>query len=92
MRLRRETGDFKLTSTLVDQTLTWATIPKGLSAEDLVGTVVEAEASGAHSYEVITGATPDDIDGTPVIRLSAYGIGTNLVYNPATGEVYISSD
>jgi hypothetical protein len=98
MRLRRETGDFKLIGTLNGQVVTWNPIPKGLTAEDLVGAVAEdlvgavtEAAESPRGYTVITDAAEDEIDGTPVIRLSSRNFG-NLIYNPATGELFFSND
>ena len=72
MRLRRETGDFKI---VISEGA--ATIPAGLGAEDLIGVI----ADNGTSIEVLTGA----LNSTDTITLYA-GSGT-YVYTKATGAV-----
>ena len=72
MRLRRETGDFKI---VIDDGA--ATIPAGLGAEDLIGVI----ANNGTSIEVLTAAT----DATTTVTLTATS-GT-YVYTKATGAV-----
>ena len=72
MRLRRETGDFKI---VIKSGA--ATIPAGLGAEDLIGVI----ADNGTSIEVLTGA----LNSTDTITLYA-GSGT-YVYTKATGAV-----
>ena len=72
MRLRRETGDFKI---VIDDGA--ATIPAGLGAEDLIGVI----ADNGTSIEVLTGA----LNSTDIVTL--YGGSGTYVYTKATGAV-----
>ena len=79
MRLRRETGDFRIT---VDSEGTANTINKNLLGEDFVGQVVEADGT----FEVITKASEDKTEGTVEAVCESY----TLTYTKATGEIEAS--
>lgn len=81
MRLRRETGDFKIVATSVNNEVVYNSIPTGLLTEDLVGVVVEFED---HAYQVVTGVAPTDGANTFTLTTAS---GSELTYNPATGAV-----
>lgn len=78
MRLRRETGDFKIVVSVGDNdALTVNTIRTGLSAEDLIGEVVDA----AGVLEAVVSAE----DGTDEVE--AKTASYTLTYVPSTGAI-----
>lgn len=80
MRLRRETGDYriKITSGVGN------TIPAGLLVEDLLGAVIET--NGTALSVVVEVSKSSDI--YTLYALSA-GVITNYTYNKLTGEVAV---
>lgn len=77
MRLRRETGDFKIVVSVEDTTITVNTIRTGLTAEDLIGEVVNANGP----LEVVVKAT--DASTTVTLLTESY----TLTYTKATGAI-----
>jgi len=80
MRLRRETGDFSIT---FDGT-TECQIRKGLSAEDLIGAVVQTGVA----MGVVTGTEKNTDTGAIILKCAdAALVDGTFVYNPDTGIV-----
>ena len=79
MRLRRETGDFKIVVTVNSNTnaITVNSVRKNLSAEDLIGAVVNANGP----LEVVAKAT--DASTTVTLLTTTY----TLTYTKATGGI-----
>ena len=79
MRLRRETGDFKIVVTVNSDThaITVNSIRQNLSAEDLIGAVVNANGP----LEVVVKAT--DASTTVTLLTTTY----TLTYTKATGGI-----
>lgn len=81
MRLRRETGDFRIK---VDSEGAVNTISKGLLGEDFVGQIVEVDGT----LEVITKASENKLAGTVTAVCESY----TLTYTKATGEITASAN
>ena len=79
MRLRRETGDFRIK---VDSEGTANTINKNLLGEDFVGQVVEVDGT----FEVVTKASENKLAGTVTAVCESY----TLTYTKATGAISAS--
>ena len=79
MRLRRETGDFRIK---VDSEGTANTISKNLLGEDFVGQVVEVDGT----FEVVTKASENKLAGTVTAVCESY----TLTYTKATGAISAS--
>lgn len=93
MRLRRETGDFRIKLTAGLEGGGWIVnmISKDLLAEDFVGQIIEING-GYTRYTIITGAGYKGDDKT-VVNMSladgsVFGI-TALEYVRATGEITV---
>lgn len=78
MRLRRETGDFRI---VVDSDGNVKNLTKNLLGEDFVGQVVEDETDG--TMQVVTKASENKLAGT----VTAVCEGYTLTYTKATGAV-----
>lgn len=78
MRLRRETGDFRIKVT--EGTVN--TINKNLLGEDFVGQVVEVDGT----FEVVTKASENKAAGTVTAVCESY----TLTYTKATGAIEAS--
>lgn len=78
MRLRRETGDFRIKVT--EGTVN--TINKNLLGEDFVGQVVEVDGT----FEVVTKASENKAAGTVTAVCKSY----TLTYTKATGAIEAS--
>ena len=80
MRLRRETGDYriKITSGVGN------TIPAGLLVEDLLGAVIETNGTALSVVVEVSKAS----DVYTLYALSA-GVITHYTYNKLTGEVSV---
>ena len=76
MRVRRETGDFSIK--LVNNT---ATIRKNLSAEDLLGYVVETHDGPGYTLTIITSVTATE--NSVMFKIGA----DSFTYTPSTGVV-----
>lgn len=88
MKLRLENGNFKMAAT-VDESgsvpvLTFNNLPKGLTAEDFLGCVVEAGIS----FSVITTAVNNPFSNNVIFDVA----GTQYFYNPLTGEVTTTAE
>lgn len=85
MKLRLETGNFKIVGTYDSQahTLTVNALPKGLSSEDFLGCVVDF---GSDGLCVITRVS---VPSENVITLGAGNM--QLAYNILTGVVTVTS-
>lgn len=83
MRLRRETGDFSI---VIDGTE--CQIRKGLSAEDLIGVIIQDGISAG----VVTGTWINEATGTITLKCvdAAATPNDTFVYDPATGIVTYS--
>ena len=79
MRLRRETGDFRIK---VDSEGAANTINKNLLGEDFVGQVVEVDGT----FEVVTKASENKLAGTVTAVCESY----TLTYTKATGAISAS--
>ena len=79
MRLRRETGDFRIK---IDSEGTVNTINKNLLGEDFVGQVVEVDGT----FEVVTKASENKSAGTVTAVCESY----TLTYTKATGAITAS--
>lgn len=78
MRLRRETGDFKIAVTVGnDESVTVNSIRTGLKAEDLIGEVVDA----AGVLEAVVSAQDGDDE------VEAVTATYTLTYVPSTGAI-----
>ena len=79
MRLRRETGDFKIVVTVNSEShaITVNSIRTGLTAEDLIGEVVNANGP----LEVVVKAT--DASTTVTLLTTTY----TLTYTKSTGAI-----
>lgn len=78
MRLRRETGDFKIVVTVgADEAVTVNSIRTGLKAEDLIGEVVNA----AGVLEAVVSAE----NGTDEVECETASY--TLTYVPSTGAI-----
>lgn len=89
MRLRRETGDFQIKVTPGEAAGSYVvnSIRPGLSAEDLIGEVVD---TGNGSFTVIVATSVDSENGkiTAVTYVSSSILSKiTLVYDPATGSI-----
>ena len=82
MRLRRETGDFQIKVTTVDNTTTVNSIRPGLSAEDLIGEVVDVDGT---LFVVVTASEENG-----VVSMVINSEGT-LHYTKATGAITVST-
>lgn len=80
MRLRRETGDYRIKITSGEGN----TIPAGLLVEDLLGAVIET--NGTALSVVVEVSKNSDI--YTLYALSA-GVITDYTYNKLTGEVAV---
>ena len=80
MRLRRETGDYriKITSGVGN------TIPAGLLVEDLLGAVIETDSTALSVVVEVSKSS----DIYTLYALSA-GVITDYTYNKLTGEVAV---
>ena len=94
MRLRRETGDFRIKLTAGLEGSGWIvnTISKDLLPEDFVGQIIEINGGYTIRYSIITGAGYKGDDKT-VVNMSladggAFGV-TALEYVRATGEITV---
>lgn len=76
MRLRRETGDFRIK---IDSEGTVNTINKNLLGEDFVGQIVEVDGT----FEVVTKASENKLAGTVTAVCESY----TLTYTKATGAI-----
>lgn len=92
MRLRRETGDFRIKLTAGLEGSGWIanTISKDLLPEDFVGQIIEIDGG----YTIIAGASYKGDDKT-VVNMSladggAFGIKA-LEYARATGEITVKA-
>lgn len=81
MRLRRETGDFRIK---VDSEGAANTINKNLLGEDFVGQVVEVNGT----FEVVTKASENKLAGTVTAVCESY----TLTYTKATGAITASKN
>ena len=81
MKLRLETGNFKITGTIDDEanTVTIDYLPKGLSQEDFIGCVVDMGTAG---LAVVTQARETEEN---VVAFDA--MGYIMEYNRLTGKV-----
>lgn len=79
MRLRRETGDFSIK---LDDENTAITIVKGLSAEDLIGAVIEYNGG----FYVVSAATEED----GVVTLTSGIEDGTITYTAETGVVALA--
>lgn len=79
MRLRRETGDFRIK---IDSEGNVNTINKLLLGEDFVGQVAEVDGT----FEVVTKATENKSAGTVTAVCESY----TLTYTKATGAIEAS--
>lgn len=82
MKLRLETGNFKITGTIDDNTqaMTVDSLPKGLSPEDFLGCIINLGTT----LFVVTEVKVDPEDDNTVI----FGTGNKmLAYNRLTGAV-----
>lgn len=79
MRLRRETGDFRIKVTTGTDGAEVNTINKNLLGEDFVGQVVEVDGS----FEVVTKASENKLAGTVTAVTESY----TLTYTKATGAI-----
>lgn len=79
MRLRRETGDFKIVVSVdaITHAVTVNSVRRNLSAEDLIGAVVNANGP----LEVVVKAT--DASTTVTLLTTTY----TLTYTKATGAI-----
>lgn len=77
MRLRRETGDFKIVVSVKNSTVTVNSIRPGLAAEDLIGEVVDANGV----LEAVVSA--EDASTTVTAITASY----TLTYTKATGAI-----
>jgi len=82
MRLRRETGDFRIKVTVDNDTATVNSINKNLLGEDFVGQVVEVDGT----FEVVTKASENKLAGTVTAVCESY----TLTYTKATGAISAS--
>lgn len=82
MRLRRETGDFRIKVTVDNDTATVNSINKNLLGEDFVGQVVEVDGT----FEVVTKASENKLAGTVTAVCESY----TLTYTKATGAITAS--
>ena len=86
MKLRLETGNFKITGTATydneSQTVTIDDLPKGLSAEDFIGCVAYMDANGEEGLSAITDAwkTSENVVAFVVM-------GSQMIYDRLTGKV-----
>lgn len=87
MRLRRETGDFQIKVAQGETPLAYTvnSIRPGLSAEDLIGEVVDM---GDGSFAAIVSTNDDSATGE-IIAIAVGVIGNNFTfkYDPATGSI-----
>ena len=85
MRLRRETGDFQIVVKPGEQEgeFTANSIRPGLSAEDLIGEVIDMSALGSDYILVIKTATV----GNVLQLITVEGVFT---YDPATGAISVT--
>jgi hypothetical protein len=79
MRLRRETGDFRIKVTEDDGTITVNSINKNLLGEDLLGQVVEVGGD----LEVVTKVSENKLAGTVTAVCGTY----TLTYTKGTGAI-----
>lgn len=82
MRLRRETGDFRIKVTVDNDTATVNSINKNLLGEDFVGQIVDVDGE----FEVITKASENKAAGTVTAVCESY----TLTYTKATGAITAS--
>lgn len=96
MRLRRETGDFSIKINYTDSTSAYdnaESIPAGLSAEDLIGTVVEFYEKGILThYSIVSLAMPyqDEIEIAFLSTRAANVVPVRYGYNPTTGAIKLN--
>ena len=81
MKLRLETGNFKITGTVdaETQTIIVNDLPKGLTSEDLIGCIVDIDINGLC---VVTNTIPHP-DG----KVSFGFENWSMTYDPTTGKV-----
>ena len=89
MRLRRETGDFKIVATNVNGDVVCNSIPKDLLMEDLIGVIIEDKVNNTYMVVDKVSDTTDG-DGATLFVLKAGSY--ELEYNPKTGEVSKDSE
>ena len=96
MRLRRETGDFKIVGVIdsITNRPIFNTLPTGLLMEDLVGAIIEIHDVGyytVNSVEIIPPGGPITTERYGLYAASSSSNGLSLWYDPLTGEVTTSS-
>lgn len=94
MRLRRETGDFRiicyLDSTQTPQAMKVLPIQKNLSCEDLIGQIIEwVDNLENKKPQVLYTVNSADSGGDDVITLTSSGAVSDvtLLYHPSSGEI-----